>query len=74
MWKWLKKGWNNWTCIEYKKGEEWTSQEYEKYRTVQYKKRKAKLSKITSPAMMAIFEVIDECTDDTYPVDVILCE
>ena len=31
-------------------------------------KRKAKLPKITYPAMMEEFEVIDECPDDTYQV------
>ena len=31
-------------------------------------KRKAKLPKITSPAMMEVCEVIYECPDDTSPV------
>ena len=44
------------------------SQEYDKYLTVQYKKKKATLPKITSPAMMEICEVRYEFTDDTYPV------
>ena len=50
-----------------KKGYELSSQEYYKDITVQYKKRKVTLLKITSPAMMDIYEVIYEYTDDTPP-------
>ena len=50
-----------------KKGYELSSQEYYKDITVQYKKRKVTLLKITSPAMMDIYEVIYEYTDDTSP-------
>ena len=44
------------------------SQEYENDITVQYKNRKATLTKIKSPAMMEIFEVRDKFPDVTYPV------
>ena len=44
------------------------SQEYEKDRTVQYKKRKATLPKITSPDMRDICEIRDECPDGTSTV------
>ena len=47
-----------------KKGDELSSQEYNKNITVQFKKRKATLTSITSPAMMDICEVIDECPDE----------
>ena len=43
------------------------SQEYEKYRTVQHKKRKAKLPNIAYAAMMDICEA--ECSYDTSPVE-----
>ena len=49
------------------KGENGLSQEYEKYITVQHKKRKSTLPKIASPNMMDICEA--ECPDDTSPVD-----
>ena len=48
-----------------KKGEELSSQEYDKDRTVQYKKMKATIPKITSPDIMDICEVRDECPDGT---------
>ena len=51
-----------------KKGEELSSQQYDKYRTVQYKNRKETLPKITYPAVMATCEVIDEYSDDSSPV------
>ena len=44
-----------------------SSQEYDKDRTVQHKKRKATLPHIASPAMMDICEA--EFPDDTSPVD-----
>ena len=44
------------------------SQEYDKDRTVQYKKSKSTLPKITSPDMVDICEVIDEYPDDSSPV------
>ena len=50
-----------------KKGDELSSQEYEKEIIVQYKKRKSTLPNITSPAMMEVCEVRDECPFDTYP-------
>ena len=40
------------------------SQEYQNDRTVQYKKRKATLPKITSPAVVATCEVRYEYPDD----------
>ena len=46
-----------------KKGEELSSQEYNKERTVQLQKRKATLSKITSSVMVEICEVRDEYPD-----------
>ena len=48
-----------------KKGEELSSQQYDRDRTVQYKKIKATLPKITSPAVMVTCEVIDEYPDDS---------
>ena len=36
-------------------------------------KRKSKLPKITSPAMMEVYEVIYECPDDTYPLSMAYC-
>ena len=50
-----------------RKGDKGLSQEYEKARTVQHKKRKATLLKITYLSMMDICE--SECSDDTSPVD-----
>ena len=44
-----------------------SSQEYNKDRTVQQKKRKATLPKITSPHMMDIREA--EFPDETSPID-----
>ena len=49
------------------KGDTGLSQEYEKYRIVQHKKRKAILSKIASTDMMDICEA--ECPDSTSPVE-----
>ena len=49
------------------KGDKGLSQEYEKDRTVQHKKRKATLPKIAYPDMMDICEA--EFQDDTSPVD-----
>ena len=49
------------------------SQEYEKDKTVQYKSRKETLPNITSPAMMDICEVKDECPDGKSPVVVEYC-
>ena len=49
------------------KGDKGLSQEYEKDRTIQHKKRKATLPKIASPAMMDICEA--ECLYETSPVD-----
>ena len=43
------------------------SQEYDKDRTVQHKRRKSTLPKIASPAMMNIYEA--ECPDDTSPIE-----
>ena len=43
------------------------SQEYDKYRIVQYKNREATLPKITSPAIIDICEA--EYPDDTSPVE-----
>ena len=51
-----------------KKWEELSSQEYDKYRTVQYKKRKATLPKITIPAVVEICDVRDKYPDDSYQV------
>ena len=51
------------------KGYKGFSQEYEKYRTVQHKNRKATLLKIASPAMMDIYLYEAECPDDTSPVE-----
>ena len=51
-----------------KKVESLSSQEYDKDRTVQYKKRKTTLSKIVSPVMVEICEVRDEYHDDSSPV------
>ena len=51
-----------------KKRDKGLSQEHEKDRTVQYKKRKESLPKIISPDMMDICEVRDECPDGTSPV------
>ena len=49
------------------KGDKGLSQEYEKDRTVQHKKRKATLPKIASPAMMDTCET--EFSDDSSPMD-----
>ena len=68
MSKLLKKGLKKLTCIGYKKGEESSSQKYDRYKTVPYKKRKSTLPKIISPAVMATFEVRDEYLDNPYPV------
>ena len=51
----------------YKKKGKLSSQEYDKDRTVQQKKRKATLPKIVSPDMMDICEA--ELSDDTAPID-----
>ena len=48
-----------------KKGEELSSQQYVKDRTVQYKKKKSSLPKITPPAVMAKCEVRYVYTDDS---------
>ena len=50
-----------------KKGEESSSQEYDKNREVQYKNRKATLPKIISPDVVEICEVRDEYPDDSSP-------
>ena len=55
------------------KGEELSSQKYNKYRTVQYKKRKATLPKIISPDMAEICEIGYECPDESYPVVMEYC-
>ena len=47
-----------------KKGEELSSQEYDKDRTVQYKNRKETLPEITSPAVVEICEVRYKYPDD----------
>ena len=51
-----------------KKRVELSSQEYNKDRTVQYRKRKATLPNITSPSMMEISEIRDEYPDDSSQV------
>ena len=51
-----------------KKGEQLSSQKYDKDITVQYKNRKAKLPNITSPSVMSTCEVRDEYPDDSSPV------
>ena len=48
------------------KGEKWSYQKYDKDITVQQKKRKATLPKITSPAKMNTSEV--ELSDETSPI------
>ena len=50
-----------------KKGEKWSSQEYEKDGTVQHKKRKATLPKIASPSMMVTCEA--ELSDDISTIE-----
>ena len=51
-----------------KKGDELSSQEYDKDRTGQYKKSKGTLPNTTYPDMIEICKVRDEFTDDTSPV------
>ena len=52
-----------------KKGEELLHQEYEKDRTVQYKKSKStQFFKITPPAVVEICEFRDEYPDDSSPI------
>ena len=50
-----------------KKGENFPSQEYDKDRIVQYKKRKATLPRIAFPAKMNTSE--EELSVDTYPIE-----
>ena len=50
-----------------KKGEMFSYDEYDKDRTVQYKKRKGTLPKIAYPANMNTSEA--EFSDDTYPIE-----
>ena len=50
-----------------KKGENFSSQEYDKDRTVQQKKRKATLPRIESPAKINTSEA--EFSDETSPIE-----
>ena len=68
MCKLLKKGWKKWTLHRLqKKGEIFSSQEYNKDRTVQYTKRKASLPNITFPAIIDTCEA--EFSDDMSPIE-----